>query len=167
MNTVNTLTQVSPFVLKTGCSPRVLPPLVSMLSDEALEDQDEMTRAREVIERVNGEVEGAKDCLLVAKISQAHQANKERTNDAKFEVGEKVMLKTAHCRREYMHKKSGRVAKFMPCWDGPYEVLEAFLDSSTYRLVLPPLSSCYAMFHVSQLKTHVENDSILFLGRTM
>lgn len=66
-----------------------------------------------------------------------------------------------------MQKKSSRVAKFMPRWDGPYKILEAFPKSSTYKLALPPPSSQYSMFHVSHLKIHVQNDDELFPGRTM
>lgn len=105
MNTVDASTQVSPFVLKTGRSPRVLPPLFSLSEVSDVDDSDEGTRARELIERLNGEVEGAKDCLLAAKVSQAHHANKGRANEPEFSVGDKVMLETAHCRREYMQNK--------------------------------------------------------------
>jgi hypothetical protein len=132
-----------------------------------LEEEEEGTRARKLVEKVNGEVEGAKDCLLAAKISQAHHANKGRSIDPEFAVGDKVMLKTAHRRRDYMQRKGGRVAKFMPRWDGPYELLEVFPESSTYKLALLNAPSCCATFHVSLLKRHIENNNELFPGRQM
>lgn len=57
-----------------------------------------MKCARELIKKINEEVEGVKDCLPAAKISQVHQANKDRDPNPEFEVGDKVMMKTAHCR---------------------------------------------------------------------
>lgn len=66
-----------------------------------------------------------------------------------------------------MQKWSGRVAKFMPHWDGPYNVLEAFPEILTYKLALPPPASRFTTFHVSLLKRHIENNDELFPGRWM
>lgn len=73
----------------------------------------------------------AQDNLLAAKLHQAHNTNKDQRPEPVFTVGDKVLLTTGHHQQEYMQAKDGRVAKFMPCFDGPYEVLQA---SSTYRL---------------------------------
>ncbi|KAF8236269.1 hypothetical protein L208DRAFT_1252770, partial [Tricholoma matsutake] len=99
-------TQVSPFMLKTGRLPRIMPPLITGSAAEEMEDKEE-TFPRELIESLNNEVDGAKDCLLAVKISQAHHANKDHGLDPLFKVGNKVMLETAHWRRDYMQKKSG------------------------------------------------------------
>ena len=61
-----------------------------------------------------------------------------------------------------MQAKGGQVAKFMPRWDGPFKILEAFLNVSTYKLDLPDTTKQYPMFHVSQLQPHHENNAILF-----
>jgi len=52
----------------------------------------------------------------------------------------------------------------MPRFDGPYEIMEAFPESSSYKLLLPPTSKSYSTFHVAQLRTHVPNDDKLFPG---
>lgn len=102
MNMVNVSMQVSPFILKTGRSPRVLLPLVANMDEGPAQEEDEEKQAQELIERINGEVDRVKDCLLAAKITQVHHANKDRGSDPELMVGEKVMMKTAHCRCEYM-----------------------------------------------------------------
>ena len=43
-----------------------------------------------------------------------------------FQSGKKVLLATAHRRRDYIQGKDGRVAKFMTRYDGPYMILKAF-----------------------------------------
>jgi hypothetical protein len=51
-----------------------------------------------------------------------------------------------------MQMKDRHVAKFMPHWDGPFEIMEAFPESSTYRLNLPEGAIKYPVFHVLQLQ---------------
>lgn len=134
MNTVNASTGFSPFELKTGRSPRLLPPLANETND----GEDATQTARALLEKIDNNVKGAQDTLLGAKISQAHHVNSDRQADPEYKVGDRVMLATARRRRDYMRAKDGRVAKFMPRFDGPYNVLEAHPDTSTYRLLLPP-----------------------------
>jgi hypothetical protein len=109
----------------------------------------------------------ARDSLTAAKISQAHHANKERAPDREFEVGDRVLLATAHRRRDYMQKKDGRVAKFMPRFDGPFEVTTAFPEASTYTLHLPDSSRTHRTFHSSLLRPHIENNDELFPSRAL
>ena len=65
-----------------------------------------------------------------------------------------------------MQARDGRVVKFMPRWDGPYEVIEAFPESSDYKLRFPDSSRHCPLFHSSQLRRHVMNDDKLFPGRS-
>lgn len=108
-----------------------------------------------------------RDSLLTAKIAQAHHANSGRAPDPDFKVGDRVMLATAHRRRDYMQAKDGRVAKFMPRFDGPYEVLKAFPHSSIYTLRLPPGAKNHPTFHASQLRAFVPNDDEMFPSRKL
>ncbi len=62
----------------------------------------------------------------------------------------------------------GQAKKLLPLFIGPYEVLNAYTDSSTYTLKLPPeleKRGIYSMFHVSWLATHEPNDLLLFPRR--
>ena len=66
-----------------------------------------------------------------------------------------------------MQAKDGRMAKFMPRFDGPFRVLKAYPDSSTYTLRLLEYSKIHWTFHSSLLCLHIENDPELFPGRTL
>jgi Integrase zinc binding domain len=150
MNSPNRSTGVSPFVLKTGCSPRLLPPIVSPpTTTEAASEVPQEVEARAFMERMEEETNAARDNLVAAKIKQVHSVNKDRVPDPAFQVGDRVMLATAHRQRDYICAKDRHVAKFMPRFDGPYEVTQAFPESSLYRLKLPPLQKCilHSMSH--------------------
>ncbi|KAF9554976.1 hypothetical protein CPC08DRAFT_615322, partial [Agrocybe pediades] len=106
MNSVNKSTGFSPFQICLGRSPRIIPPLVhSPVEDSATESANEFLRR---MEQISCE---AQDNLLQAKILQSLQANKLRSSDFPFVIGDRVQLSTKNRRREYMATKSGRVAK--------------------------------------------------------
>ncbi|KAJ3568444.1 hypothetical protein NP233_g5716 [Leucocoprinus birnbaumii] len=147
MNSINASTGLSGFQLKSGFSPKILPSAITL--PPAL-DTVAGDRARALLQVVNDNCFEAQDNLLAAKIVQAHYVNGHRANR----------------RRDYVMKGSGRVAKFMPRFDGPFEVLKAHPETSSYTLRLPPRSRIHPTFHVSQLKRFVPNDSSLFPDRT-
>jgi len=66
-----------------------------------------------------------------------------------------------------MQKKDGRVAKFMPRFDGPYTIIDSHAETSNYTLDLPNSPNIFPTFHSSQLQPYVENDSALFPGREL
>jgi hypothetical protein len=163
MKTIHASTGVSPFVLKTGRSPRLIPPLINPATIPGGEPTlPDIAAARIFMENMEEETNAARDNLLAAKLHQAHFANKDRWVDPAFKVGERAYLATAHRRRDYIRVKDSRVAKFMPRYDGPYEITQAFPESLSYTLLLPPTSKVHPTFHVAQLRTHVPNDDVLF-----
>lgn len=95
MNTTNMSTGFSPFMLKTGRAPCVIPPCVTRQEDPE-EDTDELERAATLVKKLDMWTLEAKDSLLMVKISQAHQMNTHRGLETVFKVGEKVMLATGH-----------------------------------------------------------------------
>jgi hypothetical protein len=70
MNSVNGSTGFSPFQLRLGRSPRLIPPIVpSQLS------YPEAVSAADIITKLNRDVAEAKDNMLQAKVYQSHYAN--------------------------------------------------------------------------------------------
>jgi hypothetical protein len=59
------------------------------------------------------------------------------------------------------------VGKFMPRFDGPYTIVSANPESSTYTLDLPQHTNVHPTFHVSELKRHVPNNADLFPSREL
>jgi hypothetical protein len=159
-NTINKSTGFSPFQLHTGRSPRLIPPIST--TERRAGDMD----VHELIQQINTDVAEAKDNLMLAKIFQADQANRKRGPEDVYKEDDLVMLSTANRRKEYAMAGSGRSAKLFPRRDGPFRVVEAFPQTSTYRLDVPnaPPNFCRT-FHASQLKRYVRNDQDLFPER--
>lgn len=109
MNMVNASTGYSGFQLRTGRSPRLLPPLLTVS-----ETTPEATLAQSLLEHLERDCNDVRDALIYAKVNQAHFANKKRRTDEEYKVGDFVMLSTLHCCRDYMQVGDGRMAKFMP-----------------------------------------------------
>ena len=160
MNTVNASTGFTPFQLRFGKSPRLLPPLIRHDNET-----DEETTAAEIITWLSTLEAMAQDNLLTAKIRQASQANKQRDPSFPFHVGERVLLSTFNRRREYKAGEQPRVAKFMPRFDGPYRILATDENHSTVTLDMPNTPHIFPIFHTSELRVFRENDATLFPSR--
>jgi hypothetical protein len=162
MNTVNTSTGFSPFQLRMGRSPRIIPPITPPSLVDASQETKEEARAAELIDSLALDTAEARDNLFAAKVSQAEFANRHRAPEIPFAVGDKVLLSTTHRRREYVQAKSGRVAKFMPRFDGPFTITHAYPQTSTYTLELPNELNRFPTFHSSQIRPFIKNDNELF-----
>ena len=161
MNTVNKSTGFTPFQLRMGRSPRVIPPLVPAKSSATVTDID----AWHVIRKLELDVFEAQDNLLKAKLLQAVQANKHCMLTFPFTVDSHVRLSTLHGRKEYKAKGEKRVAKFMPCYDGPYTIINTDEQHSTVTLDLPNSTNIYPTFHTSQVVPYIESDTEQFPSR--
>ena len=80
MNTVNTSTGFSPFQLKSGHSPRIIPPLIP-LPDNASEAE---ISAAQIVKRIELDVQAAQDSLMEAKVRQAYHANQDRSPEKPY-----------------------------------------------------------------------------------
>ena len=76
------------------------------------------------------------------------------------------MLTTLHRPREYKNGDKNRVAKFMPWFDGPYQVVDANPGKSTYTLVLPNQLNVFPVFHSSELRCFIPNNNSLSPSRS-
>lgn len=122
----------------------------------------DIANALEATMSLKTDVADAHDALLASQVAQAHTANTHRSNEPSFKPGDFVYLSTAHRRCEYLNGSNKRVAKFMPRFDGPYAIVSANPESSTYTLDLPDHTNDYPTFHVSELKRHVLNNAELY-----
>ena len=165
MNTVNKSTNFTPFQLKYGRSPRVIPPL--MEEDTPSDNIAPTKSAQSVINQLEVDVMEAQDNLLRAKVAQAVQANKSRTLTFPYSIGQRVRLSTRNRRQEYKAKGEKRVAKFMARFSGPYKIIGVDEEHSTVTLDLPNSANFYPVFHTSQLIPFVENDDDLFPARAL
>ena len=86
MNAVNKSTGFTPFQLRFGRSPRIIPPLIPAKPSATVADID----AWHVIQHLEMDILEAQDNLLRAKISQAVQANKHQTLTFPFTIGSQV-----------------------------------------------------------------------------
>jgi hypothetical protein len=69
---------------------------------------------------------------------------------------------TLHRHCEYIQGTSNCVAKFLPRYDSPYEIIDSFPEFSAYTLKLPNSPNIFPTFHVSKLKRFNANDPTLF-----
>jgi hypothetical protein len=74
-----------------GHSPHVIPP-IHPPDINSTQQTEEATRATELIESITLDTEEAKDNLFAAKVAQSKFANRHRTPEINFCVGDKVLL---------------------------------------------------------------------------
>lgn len=161
MNTVNKSTGFLPFQLRMGHSPRVVPPLIPAVEPP----QSEEDVARKIIERLAVDTATAQDNMWQAKVQQAVQANKSRSDDCNFQIGDKVLVCTKDTQRMFKRRGHKRVAKLMPRYDGPFVVTAVHPESSNVTVFRPNAPEAYSQYHTSKLMFFSENDARLFPSR--
>jgi hypothetical protein len=162
MNTMNKSTKYTPFQLRFGRTPRILPPL----TDPYPSPTREATSARESIARIQMDVADARDNLMLAKISQSCQANKTRTDTFPYKVGDWVWLDTDDRRCDFKDDAKGRTAKLMARNDGPFQIMTVNPGALTIMVNWPTNSGLFPTFHIAHAKPYHQNDSAKYPERT-
>lgn len=154
---VNESTGKTPFEVVLGYSPSLFPSDIAPTTVAAVEDLAEERKLK---------IKEVRDALAAAKVRQATSANRSRAEEPKLAVGDSVMVDSTDRRSRYKARHGdGRAAKLFARWDGPYKILEANPEKSTYRLELPPDDRAHPVFHISKLKPYRPNDAADFPAR--
>ncbi|GAA5978438.1 hypothetical protein JCM11641_007946 [Rhodosporidiobolus odoratus] len=155
---VNDSTGRTPFDLVLGFHPPLLPTPSSPPS--SLPAVESILSGRSAI------IGQARDTLAAAKVRQTTQANKKRSPEVEYAVGDMVMVDSSDRRSRYKAKGGDvRAAKLFPRRDGPYQVADASPLTSTYRLSLPDSDRAHPVFHSSKLKRYIANDPTEYASR--
>lgn len=106
----------------------------------------------------------AHDAIIEAQVFQAYYANKRRAPKAiLIAKGDLVHLLTKN-----LNLPKGRAAKLCPKFIGPYKVLKARPEVSTYQLELPTALQerrINTTFHVSLLRPYIPSNDLMFPNR--
>jgi hypothetical protein len=114
----------------------------------------------------DNKIKEAPETLAVSKVRQAEQANRRRVDETTFSRGELVLNDLRDQRQCYkLQHNNRRAAKLFQRWVGPFEVVEAFSDTPTYRLRLTHDDKSHPVFRVLKRKLYNLNNADNFPSR--
>jgi hypothetical protein len=105
----------------------------------------------------------AHDAIIEAHVFQTRQENFQRQKDPELKMGSLVYLSTKN-----LNLPKGRARKLCPKFVGPYRILEAWPNTSTYKLELPSALQerrINPMFHILLLRPYQASNDALFPDR--
>jgi hypothetical protein len=145
----------APFELNYGCMPRIN---AGMTPEPCV-----MPGVKHFVERARQNLADAHDAIIESRARQTHYANRRRRDDDTIAVGDLVYVATND-----LSLPKGRATKLLPKYVGPFKVLEAQPDTSTYKVELPAqlrARNLHNRFHRSRLRPHMANNDALFPHR--
>jgi len=135
------------------------PPLVSLPPPSAanLEIDDSVSEVVTILKRLEDNVQAAKDNLLLAKVTQVAQRNKNCLQEKPYVVGDKVMLSTFHHRCEYVQKGQNWWPNL--CLDlMDHTLLQMRSNTLCLHHSYANSPDLYSTFHALLLKPFIPND---------
>ena len=155
-NSVNATTGKTPTELLYGTPIRLFP---------VPTDKSTITEptVKDYLQRIEDSILIARDRHAEAKTRQTTYANKHRRQEPEYKVGDMAYLDTEKLRLRV--KKKGKSAKFIARFIGPFKIIKAIPETSTYKLELPPAYEIHPTIHADRLKPAFENDPELFPNR--
>src|SRR6202023_1697852 len=105
----------------------------------------------------------AHDAIIEARVFQTNRTNARRQREPEIMEGLLVYLSTKN-----LNLPKGRARKLCPKFVGPWKVMKARQDASTYELELPTAlrdRRIHPVFHVSLLHPYNASDDALFPNR--
>ncbi|KAL1937390.1 hypothetical protein VTO73DRAFT_13796 [Trametes versicolor] len=154
-SSISSSTGFAPFELNYGYMPRM-----------AAWDQgiSRFPGVQAFAERARMNLEQAHDAILQSRVNMTYHANRRRTEEVKpYSVGDMVYLSTKN-----LTLPKNRARKLAPKFIGPYKVIRANPDVSSYTLELPEELTkrrVHPTFHAALLRPHHESDAAIFPGR--
>ena len=157
MNTINKSTGFTPFQLRMGRNPQLIPPLLPLSHHTSKED----VSTCDIIERLQTDVTEAQDNLLHAKISQSIEANKHCSILFPFTVGSRVCLTTLHRCNKYK-AKAKNASQNLCCIMMDHTPSSMLMKNIPVTIELPNTPNIFPTFHTSEVLPFVESDTSLF-----
>jgi hypothetical protein len=148
-------TKFAPFELNGGYMPSMLK---EIRSDEAIPKG-----IKSFAENALQNLADAHDAIIEARIFQTKRTNDRRNNDPDIIEGSLVYLSTKN-----LNLPKGRARKLCPKFVGPWKVIRAWPETSTYELELPTAlrqRRSHPKFHVSLLWPYNTSNDALFPNR--
>jgi hypothetical protein len=152
---ISETTKFAPFELNGG----YMPSMIKELRTDSIIPKG----LRSFAEQALMNLAEAHDAIIEARVFQTHRANTRRSQGNDLKTGQLVYLSTKN-----LNLPKGRARKLCPKFVGPYKILEANVDNSTFTLELPAaLQSCriHPKFHISLLRPFYPNNDALFPNR--
>jgi Integrase zinc binding domain len=144
-----------PFELNSGYIPSINP--------GARPEPSAVPGVKHFVNKALQNLADAHDAIIESRARQTHYANTRRKQDDQFEAGDLVYVSTAD-----LSLPKGRARKLMPKYIGPFKVIDARPEVSTYSVDLPTTLKArriHNRFHRSRLRAHIANDDALFPHR--
>jgi hypothetical protein len=152
---ISTSSGFAPFELNHGYVPSITPGIAT--------EPTNVPGVKHFVEHACQTLADAHDAIIESCVRQTHHANRRCREDDTFAAGDLVYISA-----EDLALPKGRATKLLPCYVGPFKVLEAHTDKSTYRVKLPAQLRAHNLhdrFHQSKLRPHFANDDALFPHR--
>jgi hypothetical protein len=148
---ISETTKYAPFELNGGYMPSMIK---EIRADEVIPQGIKSFAAQALLNLVD-----AHDAIIETRVFQTCNANRHRREETMISQGDLVYLSTKN-----LNLPKGRAHKLCPKYVGPYRVLRAEPETSTYTLELPAAlqqQRIVPMFHVSLLRPyHASNDTM-------
>ena len=147
-NSINATTGKSPMELLYGIHVRSIPHSADTCSI--------ISTVTEFLEKIDKSIQVAKDRHIIAKTRQATQVNRRHHTEPNHREGDLVYLNMSNLHLRI--KQQGHSAKFFPRFIGPFPILEARPEPSSYKLDLPVMNQIHLVFHDKLLRPAMPND---------
>ena len=150
-SSVSASTGYAPFELNYGYLPR---------SMAGINTETPYAGIKSFAEKAQHNLMIAHDAIIESRVRQTHYANQHRQEEPEFDEGSLVYLSTKN-----LSIPKGRARKLVPKYIGPFKVLDAYPETSTYKLKLSndlKKRRIHPVYHSSLLRKHEPNDEAIF-----